>query len=81
MFMGGSKFRLFLCHHLGQLSKSFYIILNVLLWTHKVKNAFLRVPWVAQSVRVWLLIFSLGHDLWVVRLSPMSGSALSRESA
>ena len=37
--------------------------------------------WVAQSVKCLTLDFRSGHDLSVIRLSPMPGSALSRESA
>ena len=39
--------------------------------------------WVAQSVKHPTLAFgsSHGHDLRVLRLSPMKGSALSRELA
>ena len=36
---------------------------------------------VAQSVKHLTLDFSSGHDLRAVRLSPVSGSTLSRESA
>ena len=36
---------------------------------------------VAQSVKSLTLDFSSGHDLTVVRLSPVSGSALSVETS
>ena len=37
--------------------------------------------WVAQSVEHLILDFSLGHDLWVMRLSPALASVLNMESA
>ena len=37
--------------------------------------------WVTQLVKHLTLDFSVGHDLRVVRSSPVSGSALSKESA
>ena len=40
-----------------------------------------RGAWVAESVKHPTLGFSLGHDLVVMGLSPVSGSALSEESA
>jgi len=40
-----------------------------------------RGTWVAQSVKRPTLGFGSGRDLRVVRWSPASGSALSRESA
>ena len=40
-----------------------------------------RGTWVAQWVKLPTLDFSSGHDLRVVRLSPMLGSVLSAESA
>ena len=35
----------------------------------------------AQSVKRVPLDFGSGHDLWVLRLRPLSGSLLSGESA
>ena len=37
--------------------------------------------WVAQLVKCPTLDFSSGHDLWIMGLTPMSGSTLSEESA
>ena len=37
--------------------------------------------WVTQAVECLTLGFSLGHELGVVRLSPVLGSLLSRKSA
>jgi len=40
-----------------------------------------RGAWVAHSVKCLTFDFSSGHDLRVVRQSPVTGSTLSRESA
>ena len=45
------------------------------------KNKKMRGAWVAQSVEHLTLDFGSGHDLRVVRSSPLSGSMLGVESA
>ena len=45
------------------------------------KNMCIWDTWVAHSVRHPALDFSSGHDLRVVRSSPVSDSSLSQESA
>ena len=45
------------------------------------KNIKGKDAWVALSVKCPILDFSSGHDLTIVRSSPMLGSLLSRESA
>ena len=46
-----------------------------------VKSLRLRGSWIAQSVEPLTLNFSSGHNLRVVRLSPLLGSTLSGDSA
>ena len=48
---------------------------------HLGKKKSLGGAWVAQSVKHLALDFGSGHDLRVVRLSPVLGSMFSRESA
>ena len=56
----------------------YVIILNIVLLYKKLQK---RGTQVAQSVKHQVLDFSSGHDLRVVRSSPMSGSMPGTESA
>ena len=46
-----------------------------------IRKAIYGGTWVPQSVKHLTPGFSSGHDLRVIRLSPMLGSVLSEESA
>lgn len=49
---------------------------------HKAgKKVTLGSTWGAQSIKQPILDFSWGHDLWVVGLSPTSGSMLGVDPA
>ena len=46
-----------------------------------ILKASYKGTWMAQSVEHLILDFGLGHDLMVLRLSPLSGSVLGVEPA